>query len=328
MAIDENESWGKLMQDAIAHFESTGEIQEILLPGFDQRGRWTYSFSVEGVEEALFEKLAGTKLDPVRLTNTNVSGETTLLCSFVDESEVAVAIPYHHVKGEIVIHNAGTFDAPMLLSVGERMVSICAMEFRIPKLQSVGGALEAQSAVKFNAPNLQSVGGWLCAQVAGEFHAPKLQSVGGGLDAGVAKKFHIPQLQVVEKGLDAGSALNFDAPDLQSVGGDLNAGSAVQFNAPKLESVGGDLIDYDAEDFCAPNLVSVEGSMDAGSATKLIAGKLNRVGRNLNTRMARNFYKRSLEKNGVGENWEFNPEAKKLWEAVQAAQASQPSLEI
>ena len=129
------------MQDAIAHFESTGEIQEILLPGFDQRGRWTYSFSVEGVEEALFEKLAGTKLDPVRLTNTNVSGETTLLCSFVDESEVAVAIPYHHVKGEIVIHNAGTFDAPMLLSVGERMVSICAMEFRIPKLQSVGGGI-------------------------------------------------------------------------------------------------------------------------------------------------------------------------------------------
>ena len=219
MANDGNESWGKRMQDAIAHFESTGEIQEILGLRFDQRGCWIPFISNEKVEKALIEKLVGTKLDPERLTNTNDSGEITLLCSFVDHSEGTVVITYHHVKGQILVSEAGTLDAPKLLSVGERMVSICAMEFHIPKLQSVRGALEAQSAVKFNAPNLQSVGGWLCAQGAIEFHAPKLESVGGGLDAGGAKKFHIPMLQSVEEGLDAGSALNFDAPELQSVGG-------------------------------------------------------------------------------------------------------------
>ena len=219
MANDGNESWGKRMQDAIAHFESTGEIQEILGLRFDQRGCWIPFISNEKVEKALIEKLVGTKLDPERLTNTNDSGEITLLCSFVDHSEGTVVITYHHVKGQILVSEAGTLDAPKLLSVGERMVSICAMEFHIPKLQSVGGALEAQSAVKFNAPNLQSVGVWLCAQGAIEFHAPKLESVGGGLNALFAEKFHIPKLQSVEQGLDAGSALKFDAPELQSVGG-------------------------------------------------------------------------------------------------------------
>ncbi|MEI6607698.1 MAG: hypothetical protein WCP35_20525 [Verrucomicrobiota bacterium] len=328
MAI-ETPPWGKRIQDAIAHFESTGDIQDILRPRIDQRGCWIPVILNEEVEEALIEKLAGTILSPERLTSTNDTGESTLLCSFVDDSKGIVKIPYHHVKGQILVSEAGTLSAPVLLSVGERMVSICAMEFHIPKLQFVGFALEAQSAVKFNAPNLQSVGGWLCAEGAIEFHAPKLQSVGGGLGAHFAEKLHIPKLQSVEKELDAGSARNFDAPELQSVGGGLNAGSAVQFNAPKLQSVGGDLIDYDAEDFYAPNLLSVRGSMYAGSATKLNAGVLKRVGGALDTRNASDFY---IRPQYVGGDRELHPDAERNWQrkqqALRDAMKKQSELEI
>ncbi len=325
----ETPTWDERVRDAFAHYKKTHEIQDILLTRYDQHGMWIPVIWHEVVEDALIAELVRTVIPPERRENTNEAGERTLLCSFINHSEGTVDIPYHHVKGEIVVTEAETLNAPVLVSVGRRMVSICAIYFNIPKLQIAGWTIEAAGAFNFNAPNLQSVEGWLCAEGAIEFHAPKLQSVGGGLGAHFAEKLHIPKLQSVEEGLDAGSARNFDAPELQSVGGDLNAGSAVQFNAPKLQSVVGDLIDYDGEDFCAPTLLSVGGSMFAGSATKLNAGVLKRVGGALDTRNASDFY---IRRKYVGGDRELHPDAERNWQrkqqALRDAMKKQPELEI
>ena len=53
---------------------------------------------------------------------------------------------------------AETLNAPVLVSVGRRMVSICAIYFNIPKLQFAGSSIEAAGAFNFNAPNLNFAG--------------------------------------------------------------------------------------------------------------------------------------------------------------------------
>ena len=324
MAI-ETPTWDERVRDAFAHYKETHEIQDILLTRYDQHGMWIPVIWHEVVEDALIAELVRTVIPPERRENTNEAGERTLLCSFINHSEGTVDIPYHHVKGEIVVTEAETLNAPVLVSVGRRMVSICAIYFNIPKLQFAGSSIEAQSAYKFNAPNLQSVGGSLFVQIAQKVHAPKLQSVEGGLGAHFAEELHIPNLQFVGWDIEAQSALKFDAPHLQSVGRNLNAEAAVEFNAPKLQSVGENLIAFTAEVIDVPKLQSVGGSMYAGSATKLNAGVLKRVGGALNTRNAKDFY---IRREYVGGDRELNSDAVNNWEAIRDAMKKQPELEI
>jgi len=302
---EEIESWDKRIQNAFAHYKETHEIQDILLTCYDQHGMWIPTIWHEVVEEALIAKLMEVTIPLERRENTNEAGERTLQCSFVDDSDGKVEIPYHHVKGGILVSEAAKLNAPLLRSVGERILSPNAIEFHIPNLQFVGWTIEAQSACKFIAPNLQSVG--------------------GSLWAFAAEEFHVPSLKFVEENLRADSAEGFCALNLQTVGGDLEAQSAIKFNAPVLQSVGGHLNARLAEVFSSPELHTVEGSMYAGNAKTLNADKLKLVKGDLDTKSAIKFYKPLIDVRG---KHEMHPDAERVWKGIAFAISNQPEMEI
>jgi hypothetical protein len=102
MTDNEIEIWEKLVTDACTHYKLTNEIQDILLPGFDQMGRWSSTILIRDRSKAHIAKLIGATIPLDRLVSKNKTGESILLCSFVDDSDGVVTIPYHHVKGSIL----------------------------------------------------------------------------------------------------------------------------------------------------------------------------------------------------------------------------------
>ena len=90
----EEESWEKCIIAACTHYDLTGEILEILLPGFDQHGKWVDSFLFEvRILGSYFRKLKDATPSPEKMVIRTAAGEV-LLCSIVDDFSGKVEIPF------------------------------------------------------------------------------------------------------------------------------------------------------------------------------------------------------------------------------------------
>ncbi len=57
MTDEEMEIWDQRVTDACTHYKETNEIQDILLPGFDQMGRWSSTILIRDRSKAHIAKL-------------------------------------------------------------------------------------------------------------------------------------------------------------------------------------------------------------------------------------------------------------------------------
>lgn len=294
--------------DAIRHFARTGEIQGLIVPFFDQNGRWcgdrrNWSKSTSKNAAALMRHVA---LSESRRTGINDQGEPILMTSFVWKKRRAVVVPWFEVRGSFRIKSLESIVAVNLHSVGGDCYSNTDAKVSFPNLRRVGGNFDFQSTVRLHAPLLAQVGGSLLIV---ECLLPKIEIVGNRLS-----------------GSWAGSLL---LPNLRSVGGSMEVGGAECIIAPALEWVGFDLTlsDFTIQ-FRASSLKAVGGTLYAGSAQIFQAPRLEHVGDSLYTGSAREFFRPDFEELVY---WEMHPEAKFRWELREAARratAAQQQIDI
>jgi len=254
-------------------FSRTGEIQDKLIPYFDQNGRWHGDRRNwrKSIFKTMRRHMKAALLPSERRTKLNGHGKPILLTSFVVNTKSPVGIPWHRVIGSIKIKSAVSIAAPILREVGGHFHTTTSLavhlprlrvvkgdfdapwtwHLQIPQLQTVGGSLQV---IDFNAPSLESVGNRLCMRWTQHACAPSLKSVGGNLFADDASFFAALCLQVVGRRLEADLAVIFRASKLQTVGLSLLATSAIHFVAPVLGYIGGDLIASVAIHFHNPGI--------------------------------------------------------------------------
>jgi len=259
--------------NATEHFSRTGEIQDLLVPHFDQYGRWrgdrrcwrrsTFKTARRRMKRAL--------LEPGRRSAFNRRGQPILLTSFVLNGDHPVKLPWHEVRGSITIKGNASISAPNLTRIKGHFHSTSTASIDLSALRFVGGDLDAIFTWNLHIPRLQSVGGSLrqngsCAPslefVGNRFFirwsisvcVPCLRSVGGHLSATDANYFSAPCLKTVKGRLEVDYAVTFRASELRTVGLSLSAPDATAFFAPALQHVGGDLITFSAREFHSPDM--------------------------------------------------------------------------
>jgi len=116
---------------SLAHYKATKKIQDVLLVCFDQHGRWFYHPYLD--DDDCYD-LPQRTFPPNLLVNSFPNGQTSLLCSYLTQTESRDVIDFHHVAGQIFLMNA--------------------LRFSAPNLQTVKGDLNAKSAIFFDAPML------------------------------------------------------------------------------------------------------------------------------------------------------------------------------
>ena len=136
---------------SLAHYKATKKIQDVLLACFDQHGRWFYHPYLD--DDDCYD-LPQRTISPNLLVNTFPNGQTSLLCSYLTQTESRDVIDFHHVVGQIFLMNALRFSAPNLQTVGGGLTTESATIFRAQKLQTANGDLNAKSATFFDAPML------------------------------------------------------------------------------------------------------------------------------------------------------------------------------
>ena len=233
--------WDKLVAESCDHYNLTGEIHDILLTGFNQKGHWVGLKSrINGSDfpPQLTKNLKREVIPTSRLVTKTASGETTLWGSYHSSSKSPVNMPFQHVAGWIRAKNASAFSAPHLYSVGWDMELGSAKRLVIPQLARVGGGLAACSARTFVAETLQFVGGCLCSCRAKQLLAPMLRQVDGPLQAGSAAKIDLSSLLGVMDKMNCDSAEELNLPELRQVTGFLHADSARLVVAPELLHAG------------------------------------------------------------------------------------------
>lgn len=244
---------------AAQHFSRTGEIQDKLIPYFDQNGRW--HGDRRRWRKSIFKTVRRRMRRALLLSDRRISnghGKPVLFTSAVVSTKTPVEIPWREVMGSMKIKSAVSVAAPLLRKVGGHLHTtspevhlsglrivkggfdaLSAWNLQIPQHQSVGGSLQV---IDFNAPSLESVGNCLFMRWTQHAYTPSLRSVGGSLCATDATFFAAPCLKVVGRRLEADVAVVFRASRLRTVGMSLEATSATVFVAPFLGYVGGDLI--------------------------------------------------------------------------------------
>lgn len=154
-------AWDKQVQQALAHYNRTGELRDILLTGFDQNGKWCDLLLREDADvfdPELTEKISSIKIPAKQITYTSDTGEITLRTSYISKSRQLVEVPYDHILGNLFVFEATSIVAPKLKSVRGGIGAISAKSFRAPLLESVEDFFDADESVEFHAPNLRFVG--------------------------------------------------------------------------------------------------------------------------------------------------------------------------
>ena len=296
------------IRDASRTYSLTAEISDLLIPFFQQDGRWIGDRrSWRRSDYLVFRSYMELALLPAdRRTTVNNLGENILLTSFVWKSQGPVEIFWHRVNGSIKVKTIAPIAARNLRSVGGNFYATTTSDLDLPNLQQVGGDFEVMKTRKLHATRLLSVGG---SALVTDFNLAGLESVG--------------------KRLWMRNTRHVDAPRLRTVGGSLDAHGSETFVAPVLESVGRNLIVPDGTAALhLTKLRTVGASLDARDAIVFIAPKLRSVRGNLNTGSAADFDHPDLH---VGQKWTMHPNAEvrlKMRLAAKRLMKAQPSLEI
>lgn len=293
----------QLILDSIDHFSRTAEIQEVLIPYFNQGGRWVgdcrnWTRPTYRIASALMRHAV---LPERRRSAVNAQGEPILLTSFHWKKRRDVVIPWFEVRGSIKIRSLEAISAPNLRTVGGYFYSCTDAEVGLPNLLRVGGDFDCQGTLKLQVPKLTEVGGSLMAI---ECDLPNLETVGNRLWG----YWTTPLL----------------VPKLRSVGGSFEIEGAGSVIAPALEWVCFDLsLSHITTVFSANKLVEVGGSLDARSARIFHAAALKSVGDHLSTESAPDFYRPDFDASLF---WEMHPDARARWELREAVRKQMKDL--
>ncbi len=298
----------QIIIDSIEHFARTGEIQDTLVPYFQQSGRWfgdcrnwskpTYRMASSIMHQAV--------LPEWRRTMENDRGESILLTSFTWKKRRDVELPWHKVSGSIKIRSLEWIYAPHLKTVGGYFYSPTDSRVCLPNLQRVGGDFDFQGTQMLHVPALTEVGGSLMVV---ECDLPNLEIVGNRFSGFWSGYLHLPHL------LQVGGSLEIEGPE--------------RFSAPSLRWVCYDLcLSHFTTVFCANKLEEVGGSLNAGSAKIFHAAKLRHVGDTLNSESAADYYRPEFENLAL---WEVHPDARRRWQmrmAVRNIMRDLPPMDI
>jgi hypothetical protein len=155
------------------------EIDDCILRGFNQKGRWTFIDKLEFLnppkEAQLF--LANFTLPENRRTKVE-NNQTHLLTNFIfSETKENLEIPYASIDGCLLIKEASHVKAPNLLKVNGRVQMERAKTLKVPLLKEVNGDLNLRMARLVISPKLATVNGELDIYYAKSVSLPQLRNL-------------------------------------------------------------------------------------------------------------------------------------------------------
>lgn len=199
---------------AFTHYKETGEIEDELLPFFNQNGTWDPMWAPGDKEN--FPPIRKEVVPTERITRKNHNGDVDLLTSLHQRDTRSLEIPFHSILGNLHAPYVTYINAPELTTIEGRVYIRTCCEFNAPHLNHTGGCLDSSQAKKVMVPNLTYAGDYLAVGseevvleklrfTAGNFHAPKakkliapnLVHIGGALEINDVKVFHAPRLKEV-----------------------------------------------------------------------------------------------------------------------------------
>lgn len=278
----------------IRNYNSTGIIDDALIPFFDQRGRWRGD-QIRWKSDILPSKFTAIQkafLPACRRTRKSRFG-TVLRTSLYWVGDETLNIQYCRIEGSFITPNNAYIHADELGSLGGHCITNSSHRIQLPNLTVVGGNFEAMQSLGLNAPQLCHVGG----NVTISSNLPiALETIGGSLRVYWSLALVAPRLQYIGKSFVPHRCTDLVLPVLEEVGGALVTQTNGMINAPKLRTVRGDFLAATAHIIRAPALRKVTGNMD--------------------TRSAKEFYHPEIT---VGGEWSLDPGALEHWVRRMAA---------
>ena len=281
---------------AAAKYKRTGTIPEILWQYYDQRGRWIGALHVwrRKTRATAKDLMKKSKLPKKHIVTQTPYGEMILNTSFVISSKRTVCIPYHEIKGSVLISKVDVLFAVALRTVAGNFICMNRYLIDLTDLAEVHGDFRVPYSRNLRIPALAHVGGRVVVLACA---LPHLETVGSHLVARFVEVLETPKLVYVGGDVSARTAQRMIMPNLEFIGRELEISLVcARVDAPRLEVIG--------RDFIAPT-------------TKTIRMRnLKMVGGDMNTRASEEFYLPGLV---VGGNWEMYPHAPKVWAAAEHA---------
>lgn len=294
------------IRDLTQQFVRRREIDDALVPYFNQRGKWIGDGFAWPYHVWFSAKLAmqGAWLEPSRRVRRCRAG-TVLRTSYVWTAGSPLVIRFAGLEGSLLMTSNTSMDAP--------------------HLQRLGGHLITETKARIDLPVLTDVGGHFDAPACDDLNASQLARVGGRVRV---NRRALPALVTVMGDYQIRWAFDIDAPHLRQVGGSWILHKCTSINAPKLESVGANLLTgVTTRMLNLPCLRMVGGDLLAGAAEEIRAPWLRSVGGTLDTQSASDYYHPKIH---CGK-WHCHPDAMRSWnlrETIKKAILGDPSWEI
>jgi len=280
----------KKILSLIENYATTGNIEQPLVPYYNQHGRWQGGIIQWRIEipNQLNKLMKKSRLPANRRVSHRPNGDI-LHTSYVSRSKESAKIEYVEIQGSLMVDSDLLICATNLQHVDYNLVSPTIAKVDLPNLGYVGGDIMLTACRELNLPLLRKVEGNM--SIVGDL-PPELVSVRGRLGLYGRQSYIAKNLKHVGGSFIILGARNVTAPVLEKIGGGLLcAGYTFIVRAPQLKSIGGDL------------LVQV--------ATELNLYQLRRVGGDMNTSCADQFYDPDIKLGGV---WAIAPDAMMHWE--------------
>ncbi len=234
---------GDEIKAALLAYVKTGEIADVLLPGFDQRGRWSEQSPISLDSGEAEDRLRSVVLPVSRRSTVNPDGERILLTSYIlkrPTKKPCHEIPWHEIRGLIHIESKKEVIAPNLRRIASRYKAyIIGPSLILPELRTATSVWFIVE--KLTIPSLETVGE--ASFSTSNLTAPSLRTA-VLLEIQYVVTAQLPVLQTVDLGIFGLCVLNFHAPNLETVNSKGNwpfciaFSFATSFYAPKLRTNG------------------------------------------------------------------------------------------
>jgi hypothetical protein len=219
------------LRDDYHTFYTTGKVVGMLLRQFDQRGKWVGKEN--SVPTHIIPMLSRTTLSKNQIEEKGPNGQISLKTSFIDQSDQPSSnINYHHIEGNIYIHEANSLIAENLLSC-KNFYADRTKNIVVPNLIKVEGNFLARDCVRLEANKLEEITQSLHLDKLRDIVLNSLESIGTDAIASGAKTLTLPKLKEIKKCLYIPQASNIVSPKLKEIGS-LDAKEMSEENLLKL----------------------------------------------------------------------------------------------
>ena len=219
---------------ALKKFNETGVISPLLIPRFDQRGKFRIQIEMNkrGSDKTLelIKKVRDITLPLEKIASSTTSGGKILHTGFYDEDSLKIETDWETIEGPIHLH-------------------LCE-KISLPNLITCCGTISASNTKAFLAPNLETSHSIDLTEVQ-ELNLPKLKKIIGDLSTN-ATAVLLPSLREIDGSISAKDTEVFDASELEKAGS-IYLLSTKKINFPNLKTLRGGFTS-NAKVFLAPKL--------------------------------------------------------------------------